>query len=243
MKINRSWRKWIGLLLFIIALIVLVISFWPAGQQRQEIRSSFTGSLGAQPGSETPGLQERRLLTIEAPRFIRVGDADQVRLTFEVDSEGNLKPSPEVDGIPGVGEIIDIPDLYDTHNLVLEVRLDLAGMQVAPQAAISEPVRRGQALTFYWSLSPNQVGMYRGSLWVYLNLVPKGGGEIDRRALVAHRLDIEARSVLGLPANIARWGGAAGMLLGLVFSMPFIEDLLRKVWQWLRKKSGKNSPV
>jgi hypothetical protein len=69
---------------------------------------------------------------------------------------------------------------------------------------------------------------------VYLNLAPKGGGELERVALVAHRLEIEGRSVLGLPAWLARWGAAIGAVLGFLFSMPFFEDILRKVWQRLR---------
>ncbi|HSV86715.1 MAG TPA: hypothetical protein VLH85_09065, partial [Levilinea sp.] len=43
------------------------------------------------------------------------------------------------------------------------------------------------------------------------------------------------RSVLGLPAWMARWSGAVGAVLGLLFSMPFFEDILRMVWQRLRK--------
>jgi hypothetical protein len=221
-------RLSIGILILVISLFLLAGSVWPTNRMQQQITSSFEPSLGAAPDVGSAGLQETRLLTIEWPRAVRVGDSDLVRLRFEVDPVGRLTPAPESGGSSIQDEVIGIPDLYDTHNVVVEVRLDLAGMQVAPQATITEPIRRGQALVFYWSISPVQPGTYRGTLWVYLNMVPKGGGDIDRRALVAYRMEIEARSVLGLPASIARWGGAAGTLLGMILSMPFIQDILRR---------------
>ncbi|MEN4041794.1 MAG: hypothetical protein ROW39_05575 [Anaerolineaceae bacterium] len=230
----RPIRRLCGYLLLAASLALLAATFWPAGRQRQQVSSDFAGALEQAPGIENPQIAETRLLTIEWPQAIRKGDADLVRLSFEVDPEGRITPQVETGGTRDDDELIDIPDLYDTHNLVLEARLDLAGMQVAPHTSISEPLRRGQALTFYWSISPSQPGIYRGTLWVYLNLAPKGGGELERVALVAHRLEIEGRSVLGLPAWLARWGAAIGAVLGFLFSMPFFEDILRKVWQRLR---------
>jgi len=229
-------RRLVGWLLLAASLFLLIASALPSGRQQQQISSNFEGSLVTAPGIESSQVTETRLLTIERPRFTRVGDADLIRLTFEVDPEQRITPTVETGGNPIDDRIIDIPDLYETHNLVLEARLDMAGMQVAPQDTISEPLRRGQTVTFYWSISPLQAGTYRGNLWVYLNLVPKGGGELLRTALVAHRLEIEARSVLGLPAGMARWAGAVGAVLGLVFSMPFMEEILRRIWRWLKSK-------
>jgi hypothetical protein len=227
MSKSRRIRIWIGFILLALALLILTWSFWPTARMQQQITSSFGDSLSGLPGAESAGLIETRLLTIDSPRSVRVGDSDLVRMTFAV--------------APGSDDqnTYTIPNLYDTHNLVLEARLDVAGMQVAPGAGISEPMRRGQTITFYWSISPIQAGHYRGNLWVYLNIVPKLGGEIDRRALVAHRMDIQGLSVFGLPADIARWGGAAAGLLGLVFSIPFLEDILKRIWKSVRKNRPK----
>jgi hypothetical protein len=232
MKKIYPLRLWFGILLLFFSLLLLSSSVWPLERVQHVIPSTLANSLAASPETEAPGSTETRLLTIEWPRRVRVGDSDMVQLSFSVDPDGQLRD-------PNSGQIIEIPNLYDTHNLVLEVRLDIAGLQVAPQATISEPLRAGQSLIFYWSISPIQAGTYRGNLWVYLNIVPKGGGEIDRRALVAYRMEIEGRSVLGLPASTARWGGAAGTALGLVFSLPFLEEMLRRSWNRIRKKLGK----
>ncbi|HSV85879.1 MAG TPA: hypothetical protein VLH85_04850, partial [Levilinea sp.] len=184
----RTIRRFFGYLLLATSLVLLAVALWPAARRQQQISSNFSGALVAVAGIESAQVTETRLLTIEYPHSLRVGDADLVHLSFEVDQEGRIPPTPQTGGTPLDDEIIEVTDLYDTHNLVLEARLDLAGMQIAPQASISEPLRRGQALTFYWSISPSQPGTYRGNLWVYLNLVPKGGGELERIALVANRL-------------------------------------------------------
>jgi hypothetical protein len=232
MKKKYPLRLWFGIFLLFLSLLLLTGSVWPVKRVQHVITSTLANSLATSSETEAAGSTETRLLTIEWPRQVRVGDSDLVRLSFSVDPEGQLRD-------PNSGQIIEIPNLYDSHNIVLEVRLDIAGLQVAPQATISEPLRAGQSLNFYWSISPVQAGTYRGNLWVYLNIVPKGGGEIDRRALVAYRMEIEGRSVLGLPASAARWGGAAGTVLGLVFSLPFLEDMLRRSYNNIRKKLGK----
>ncbi len=59
-------------------------------------------------------------------------ESDVVRLTLEVDDLGNITPTAQIEGNVVVGETIEIPDLYETHNVTAEARLDLAGMQVQP---------------------------------------------------------------------------------------------------------------
>jgi hypothetical protein len=181
-------------------------------------------------------LQERRLAVLEWPSSIHVGDSDVLTLTLQIDQSGNLTPTAQISGHKVTGETIYIPDLYDTYNLVAAARLDLAGVEVTPQGMVSQPMRPGQKIFFSWSISPDQLGRYRGTLWLYLNLVPKNGGEPDQLTLLAPQIEIESVSVLGLPGPVARWGGVAGSSLSLVFGFPFIESLLKKMWKWVRPK-------
>ena len=55
-------------------------------------------------------------------------EGDIVRLTLEVDDLGNITPTAQIEGNVVVGETIEIPDLYETHNVTAEAQLDLAGM-------------------------------------------------------------------------------------------------------------------
>ena len=181
-------------------------------------------------------LQEKRLLSIEWPSSIRVGDSDIIRLTLEIDNQGQITPSVEVSGHQILGREISIPNLYDTDNIFAEARLDMAGMQVSPDGAVRQTMLPGQTLIFYWSISPNQAGSYRGTLWVYLDLVPKSGGEMDQRTLIAHRIDIQSDTVFGLSATTARWFGAGGAVVSSILGFPFLEKILEKLWKHLRKE-------
>jgi hypothetical protein len=183
-----------------------------------------------------PSLQERRLAVLEWPTSIHVGDSDVLTLTLLVDQVGMLTPTAQFAGHKVTGETVFIPDLYDTYNLVAAARLDLAGVQVSPQGMVSQPMRPGQKIFFSWSISPNQLGQYRGTLWLYLNLVPKNGGDPDQITLLAPEVQIESVSVLGMPGPVARWSGVAGTGLSFVFGFPFIESLLKKLWKWMRTK-------
>jgi len=79
-----------------------------------------------------PAVPERRLLTLEFPPKIRAGDSDIVRLTLQVDEAGNITPTAVIGGNVVQGEVVEIPNLYETHHVIVEARIDLAGVQVTP---------------------------------------------------------------------------------------------------------------
>ena len=118
-----------------------------------------------------PAIPETRRLTLEFPSKMRAGvEGDIIRLTLEVDDLGNITPTAQIEGNVVVGETIEIPDLYETHNVTAEARLDLAGMQVQPADAIYEPLKRGQSATFL------------------LEYPPAGNGDVSRDGLAAFEL-------------------------------------------------------
>ena len=181
-----------------------------------------------------PAIQETRRLTLEWPPVIRAGDADTVRLTLEVDENGNLTPTAEIEGHVTSGQTVTIPNLYDTHNVVAEARLDMAGMQVVPSETANQPLRPGQSVTFYWSVRSAEAGKFRGVVWFYLRFVPLAGGPESERAISAQTIEIEVASFMGLKAGPARMLGVAGAFLSSVLGVPFLEDVLR--WLWKRAK-------
>jgi hypothetical protein len=135
-----------------------------------------------------------------------------------------------------VGQTIEIPDLYETHNVTAEAQLDLAGMQVQPADAIFEPLKRGQSATFYWSIRPQEVGTYRGTVWLHLNFVDKSTGEKSRIAVSAQIIEIEAVDFFGLSVNVARTSGVLGSIVGGVVGFPFLKDILKFLVSLFNKK-------
>ena len=234
MKGRKQLQKWLAIVLLFGSVIVLAGASWPLPSAQDVVPFPPTRvEIVVKPPLvevETVTdavLQEPRLIAIEWPEKIRLGDGDIVRLALEVDENGKGMSTIALEGQQATRTPVEIPDLYDTHNLVAEARLDLAGVAVVPQGTVQEPLRRGQVLNFYWSIQPQQIGRTRGTLWLFLNILPKRGGESERKALLAKQMELETVSVLGVSANLARWLGAIGAVLSVVLGFPFLEDALK----------------
>jgi hypothetical protein len=186
-----------------------------------------------------PAIPEYRRLTLEFPPKMRAGvEGDIVRLTLEVDDFGNVTPTAQIGGNIVVGQTVEIPDLYETHNVVAEAQLDMAGMEVKPPEAILETLARGKPATFYWSIRPSETGTYRGTVWLHLNFIDKLTGEESRIAVSAQIIEIEAVDFFGLSVNVARTSGVIGSIVGGVVGFPFIEDILKFIFKRRRRSGG-----
>ena len=181
-----------------------------------------------------PAIPEMRMLSLDYPPRIRAGDSDVIRLTLEIDENGNVTPTVSAKGNVTSGEVITIPNLYDTHNVFAEARLDMAGVDVRPSETISETLLPRQKVTFYWSVLPGDVGNYKGTVWFFLHFIPKSGGVESRQALSAQPIEIEATSLFGLRADLARWLGIGGTFISSILGFPFLESILKFLWKRLR---------
>ena len=179
--------------------------------------------------TEPAAIPEARQLILEWPAKIRTGDSDLVRLTLEMDEDGTLTATAEYKGHETTGEPVSIPNLYATHNVIAEAWLDLAGVQLAPQNTISQELRPGREVTFYWSLRPEDVGTYRGTAWMTLRFEPREGGSSQRLTMPPQPLEIRVVTLLGMSGRTARILGGIGTVLGAVFSA---DDIIA----WLRKR-------
>lgn len=154
-------------------------------------------------------------------------EGDIVRLTLEVDDFGDIVPTAQIGGDIVRGEVVKLPNLYETHFVTAEARFDLAGMQVQPSGSIYEPMKPGQSVTFYWSIRPRETGTYRGTVWLYLVFEERVSGEKSRMAVSAQIVEIEALDFFGFPVDFVRRLGLAGSILGLVLGFPLLDDVLK----------------
>lgn len=201
----------------------------------------------AEPGP-APALQEFRRLTLEYPSSLKAGaESDIVRLTLEVDTLGNITPTAVIGGNVVEGDVIEIPNLYATHNVTAEAFYEVVGLEVNPPGSTFQPLKQGQSVTFYWSVRAAEVGRYRGTIWLYLNFEDRSSGEKSRGAVSAQIVEIEAVDFFGFSTNFVRTSGVVGSVVGSVLGFPFFKDIVKylfgKVWKSKRKpaKSGVKS--
>ena len=183
-----------------------------------------------------PAVPERRRLTLEYPPRIRAGDSDLVRLTLEVDQAGNVTPTAAVEGNVVSGETIEIPNLYETHHVIVEARFDVAGLEVTPPDLTSQTLSPGQTVRFFWSIRPEEVGIYRGTIWLYLRFVDKVSAAESQTVVSAQIVEVQAVSLFGIPANVVRFAGGAGSVIGSILGFPFLEDAVRYLFKRRRKR-------
>ena len=187
-----------------------------------------------------PAIPESRRLTLEFPPVMRTGDSVRIRLQLEVDDRGGIVPTAIVKGNVVTGEVVEIPNLYETHLVVAEARLDMAGMEVRPPGTISEPMTPGKAVTFYWSVRPEESGKYEGTVWLHLRFVPMAdlNGEQEGRIPVSVQfLEIEAKSFVGMfSGGTARGVGVVGSIVGSILGFPFVDDILKWILRGRKRK-------
>ncbi len=179
-----------------------------------------------------PAIPESRRLTLEWPPRVRVGDSDVVRLTLEMDERGLLTPTAEIAGNIIQSELVAVPNLYATHDVIAEGRLDITGLEIIPEGTISQSLLPGEAVTFLWSVKPEDVGNFRGTVWLFLRFIPKDGQPASARAISAQVIEIQAVNLFGLGGTTARLLGAAGTVIG---SLLGVEDLIS--WFIRRRRS------
>jgi hypothetical protein len=181
-------------------------------------------------------INESRRLTLEFPSTMRAGDSDIVRLTLEVDDLGNITPTAQFEGNVLAGEVIQMPNLYESHHVIAESRFDIASVEIRPTDLINVPLAQGQTATFLWSIRPPDVGIYHGTIWLYLRFVDKLNGEESRLTVSAQIVEIEAVNLIGLSGSLARTTGFIGSIIGTVIGFPFLEDIVKFLYNKRRRK-------
>lgn len=183
-----------------------------------------------------PAIPEQRMLTLEWPATLRQGDSDLIRLTLEIDDQGRITPTAQIGGHSTSGEIVEIPNLYETHHVFAEARLDLAGAEIAPPGTVSQSLLPGRTVNFTWSVRLSEASTYRGSVWFYLSFIPKEGGEETQIAISSMPLEIRVTNLFGLSGQPARWLGLTGSVVGSALG---IDTVFGWAWKLLKKKKPK----
>lgn len=202
-----------------LAALSLTLLIWgivaPQRTVRRQMIQPGQMQLADVPSSAT--VPETRLLTLEYSPNMRAGESDRLQMIVEVQQQA---------------QAAGLPNVYETHQVFAETHLDMGGINVQPSGTISEPMLKGQSVTFFWSVHPAETGHFQGTVWLYLRFIPKAGGPEIRRAISAQTIEIESTSFLGLRSETALpfsiWGIFLSALLGFSFLIDGVKWLLKK---------------
>ncbi len=187
-----------------------------------------------------PALPEFRRLTLEYPPTMKLGSgSDVIILTLEVDAQGNITPTAQIDGNVTQGEIVEIPNLYETHNVTAEAYYEVTGLNVTPKGSTFQPLKQGERIRFTWSVQPQDVGTYGGTIFLFLNFENRETGEKDRKEISIQIFDIKVVDFFGFSTNFVKTSGVVGSVLGVIVGFPFFDDIVKYLFGRLTSDKGK----
>jgi hypothetical protein len=178
-----------------------------------------------------PLFPEDRLITLEWPSGIRVGDSDVVSLRLEPDESGTITPTAYFGDHEVQAEPVRIENLYDTHTIRAEARLEMLGLEMTPTGTTDRRLLPGEPVEFSWTLRPESPGTYRGTVWLMVRYLPLDGGEPLEKMLFSRPLEIEGLNLLGLGGQAARLLGLIGTGITSLFGLDDILTWIRRIRQ------------
>ena len=190
------WQLALAALFLITSIPLSVWGFWPPHRETVMVPLVLPAGM--------PSLPEERTIHLTFSPRMRAGDSQVVELNVIAEGESTG------DGV------------YEEYNVIAEARLDLSLADVRPADTVSTALVEGGGATFYWEVNPREDGVLRGTVWLYLRLVPKAGGEEARQPVSAQLIEISSKSVLGRTGSQARVVGIVGVIVGLGMGIPSV---------------------
>jgi hypothetical protein len=201
----RRIRIYSGLFLLIVAIVMLIWGEWQFPRQKKSAPIDVVGYH----------------LVFDIPEKIRVGDADMVHLKI-VPGEPEIHPTTTLfAGIPGESQERASSLTDPVFNTMVEAQLDLDGVLFEPAGEIIMPIKAGQPLSFYWTVQPEETGVYQGVIWLHVQYVAKDNNQIIRKLISTHLIVIKSVGFWGLGGGVARLIGGLASVVGLALNFDF----------------------
>ncbi|MBN1439361.1 MAG: phosphotransferase [Anaerolineales bacterium] len=179
-------------------------------------------------------VREERMLEVEWPPQMRLGESDALRLSLIPLREGYLVTA-EFEEHTVRNNAVTVARL-EGYSLWASARVDAAGFLLSPEGEQVRALPEGEPVTWRWTLTPRSAGRQRISLVLLLRWVPieSQTGPIRERELYSRSLTVNVLSFLGLTARQAAGAGFAGLGIGGAFSIPLTAYILRPKGKRLR---------
>lgn len=192
------------------------------------------------PPLEEPGASsensapEARIIELEYPPRLRLGDSDVIRLSL----------IPSVDGYTVRTEFPDHrTDVQDVqapqtpgYDLFAVARLEGVGFEISPVGQQPLLLIPGKEISWHWSLQPRQAGQQRLAVQLVLRWQPQAGfsGALHEEQVFSRGINVQVASFFGLSRSQSLSGGLFGLffgaalcLLGVVYQPGAVRSVLK----------------
>jgi len=157
---------------------------------------------------------EPRVVEVEWPQHMQLGDSDVVRMAL-IPTEGGYTITTEFPDHKTITQDVPIirPLGYELYGVG---RLNGVGFKIAPDQDQVRNLPLDESVVWHWSLMPQEPGRQRITLSLLLRWVPDSGNADGIRETVAYSkgLEIQVRSFFGLTRGQAMTAGLVGVVFG-----------------------------
>ena len=210
---------------------------YPTPQPTKEEPPSSTPLPAATLEPTAVEVREERMLELEWPPRMRLGESDTLRLSLLPSQEGYVL-SAEFAEHASENSAVTVAQIAG-YALTASARIDASGFDLSPGGDQVRDLPAGETVTWRWTLTPRSAGRQRIVIVLLLRWTPldSESGPVRERQIFSKALTIQVASFLGLTARQALAAGVAGFGLGGVFSIPLALVLLRPKGKRLRPAS------
>jgi len=181
-----------------------------------------------------PAVPEDRIVVLESPSRIRLGDFDIIRLVFQATQAQAIVSAAKPAASAEAGVDQSFQNAYEDYRVVAQAQLDLAGMLTTPNGPVSEPLVAAEPAVFAWSVRADSPGTYHGTVWLFLVFVDKRSGAQSRIPISAQPIRIEVMSLMQVSGSTARIAGSLGLVAAILFGLPFAIAAYDRIWRGRR---------
>ncbi len=162
---------------------------------------------------------EARVVEVEWPQTLHLGDSDVVRMAL-IPTKGGYSITTEFPDHRTITQDVPVirPEGYELFGVG---RLNGVGFTIAPSDDQVRSLPLDDSVVWHWSLTPQQPGRQRITVTLLLRWVPLAGSGGTTREAVAYSkgLEIRVRSFFGLTRRQAMTTGLFGAVFGSGMSL------------------------
>ena len=172
------------------------------------------------------GTIEERLVELEWPSAMHLGDSDVLRLSLVPSAEGYVVQTDYAEHQTDTQPV----EITRRSGYALSgvARLDAVGFDISPQEEQERFIPEGQEVNWQWVLTPRGPGQQRLALILWLRWIPEQDQAAPMREveIYSRSLNIDVGSFFGMNRQQAITGGFFGLILGCGLSLFALSGLV-----------------